>query len=69
MEEYKQELILKQIRLLKKDSEYIPQTGANSNKIKSFGVGYQAHVQNVGWQNQVENGAISGTTGMGRQIE
>lgn len=58
-----------QIRLLKKDSEYIPQTGANSNKIKSFGVGYQAHVQNVGWQNQVENGAISGTTGMGRQIE
>ena len=26
-------------------------------------------MQNVGWQNQVENGAISGTTGMGRQIE
>jgi len=30
---------------------------------------YAAHVQNIGWQGQVCNGAIAGTTGLGLRIE
>ena len=34
-----------------------------------IGVRYAAHVQNIGWQNEVSDGAASGTTGRGLQIE
>lgn len=30
---------------------------------------YQTHVQNVGWQNYVENGAMSGTSGQSLRLE
>lgn len=58
-----------QIRILEKDSEYIPETGANASKIKPFGVGYQAKVQNSGWQSEVENGATAGTVGKNKAVE
>ena len=32
-------------------------------------VNYSAHVQDIGWQNQVSNGAMSGTTGRSLRIE
>ena len=58
-----------QIRLLAKNSEYIPETGENACKVKSSGIGYQADIQGSGWQNIVENGAISGTVGKNKGIE
>ena len=58
-----------QIRILEKDSEYIPETGTNASKIKPFGVGYQAKVQNSGWQSEVENGATAGTVGKNKAVE
>jgi uncharacterized protein YjdB len=30
---------------------------------------YQAHVQDIGWQNWVSNGSVAGTTGQAKQIE
>jgi peptidyl-Lys metalloendopeptidase len=33
------------------------------------GVTYRAHVAGIGWLNSVQNGAIAGTTGQGRQME
>lgn len=33
------------------------------------GVSYRAHVQKIGWQNYVSNGAVSGTTGKALRIE
>ena len=32
-------------------------------------ISYQAHVQNIGWQNPVSNGGIAGTTGQDLRIE
>ncbi|MDR1800907.1 MAG: hypothetical protein LBQ95_03610 [Lachnospiraceae bacterium] len=36
---------------------------------KTFSVAYKAHVQNVGWQNAVTDGAIAGTTGRSLRME
>ncbi len=33
------------------------------------GVRYHAHVQNIGWQKEVTNGAVAGTSGKGLRIE
>lgn len=41
--------------------------GAELNE--NFGVGYQAYIQNIGWQNKMENGIIAGTTGQSKRIE
>ena len=30
---------------------------------------YQTHIQNIGWQNYVSSGALSGTTGEGKRLE
>jgi uncharacterized protein YjdB len=35
----------------------------------SFGVSYQTHVQDVGWQNYVSNGAVSGTSAQSKRLE
>ncbi|MDT2756577.1 L,D-transpeptidase family protein [Enterococcus asini] len=35
----------------------------------SASVEYQAHVENIGWQNFVKDGATAGTTGLARQVE
>lgn len=36
---------------------------------QDVGVTYQSHVQNIGWQNWVSDGAISGTTGQSLRLE
>ncbi len=57
-----------QIKLVKKAE---PAPGATNNPflLKETGVYYEAHVQDIGWQNGVENGEIAGTTGQGKAIE
>lgn len=35
----------------------------------TFPIGYQTHVQNVGWQGLVSNGAMSGTSGQSLRLE
>ncbi|MGV8905940.1 MAG: Ig-like domain-containing protein [Acetobacterium sp.] len=37
--------------------------------INKIGATYQTHVQNVGWQSTVSNGAMSGTSGLGLRLE
>lgn len=32
-------------------------------------VNYQSHVQSIGWQNEVQNGAVSGTVGQSKRME
>jgi uncharacterized protein YjdB len=32
-------------------------------------VEYQAHVQNIGWQNWVKDGEVAGTTGQSKRME
>lgn len=39
------------------------------NDISGLGVYYRTHVQNIGWQEQKGNGALSGTTGFGYRLE
>lgn len=39
------------------------------NPMLNMQVKYQAHVQNIGWQNWVENGNIAGTTGQSLRME
>ena len=34
-----------------------------------YDVYYRAHVANIGWQDWVKNGALTGTTGQSRQME
>jgi uncharacterized protein YjdB len=36
---------------------------------RSPSICYQAHVQNIGWQKQVCNGAVAGTTGRSLRME
>lgn len=57
-----------EIQLVKKN-EPAPGAVARPYMEKGAGVSYSAHVQSIGWQNYVENGALSGTTGESRQIE
>ena len=38
-------------------------------KLNSISVSYQTHVQNIGWQDIVKDGAVSGTTGKSLQLE
>ncbi|HZN93221.1 MAG TPA: peptidoglycan DD-metalloendopeptidase family protein, partial [Myxococcales bacterium] len=42
---------------------------AGSGTMYNIGVQYQAHVQNIGWQNWVANGGVAGTTGQGLRVE
>ena len=42
---------------------------ANSIKANNYNVVYNAHVQNVGWQNQVSDGTAAGTTGSNLRLE
>ena len=46
-------------------------TNVNAASIGSTGVNvnYQAHVENIGWQASVSNGAVAGTTGRALRIE
>lgn len=44
--------------------------GATSRSFINYPtLSYQTHVQNIGWQNYVSAGAVSGTTGEGKRLE
>ena len=44
--------------------------GATSQPFAQMGtVSYQSHVQDIGWQNRVGNGAVSGTSGQSLRLE
>lgn len=60
-----------EIRLCKPDSSNIPEMTAPAclNEDNMGMVIYNAHVQNVGWQKKVTDGATAGTTGKGLGIE
>lgn len=56
-----------EIRLVKKGETFAgPQS--NPNRILK-GVIYKTHVQTYGWQESVENGALSGTVGQAKRLE
>lgn len=57
-----------EIRLVKK-GEKAPGSTENAFQKKPVSVSYSAHVQDIGWQKQVENGAVAGTTGQNKKIE
>ena len=40
-----------------------------SFRIQTVSIEYQAHVQDIGWQNAVKNGELAGTTGKNKKIE
>ena len=42
---------------------------AESREINTYNVVYNAHVQNIGWQTQVQNGQTAGTTGKNLRLE
>lgn len=48
-------------------ADYFQLTGSQVEN--GVNVAYQTHVQNVGWQGEVLNGATSGTTGKGLRLE
>ncbi len=61
-----------QIRLVKKGGSAPSNSGANVNYAFSkapISVNYQAHVQNIGWQGAVSNGATAGTSGRSLRVE
>ena len=39
------------------------------SKVKAYDFSYQTHIQNIGWQDYVENNEISGTTGKAYRLE
>jgi N-acetylmuramoyl-L-alanine amidase/uncharacterized protein YjdB len=41
----------------------------SGDTVKSIGVGYNAHVENIGWQSRVADGATAGTSGKGLRME
>lgn len=59
-----------QIKLVKKGAS-APGSTANAyvKSNPSAALSYATHVQNIGWQGYVKNGALSGTTGKGLRIE
>lgn len=54
-----------EIKILPKGSAAPSNIIANAQPI----VGYSTHVQSIGWQSGVSNGALSGTTGLGKRLE
>ena len=45
------------------------ENGQSSFKKKSTNIGYSTHVQDIGWQDAVQNGELAGTTGQNKQVE
>lgn len=54
--------------VLVKKGEDAPGSTAKPFKEKVYPV-YRSHVQNIGWQSYVANGALSGTSGLGLRVE
>lgn len=65
---YARQIEAMEIQLVAKDAP-APGSMANAFVQKSDIIQYVAHVENIGWQNYVENGALAGTTGQNLQIE
>lgn len=57
-----------EIRLVEKGGE-APGSTDSAFMLRQTSVCYQAHVQDIGWQTSVENGAIAGTTGQNKHLE
>lgn len=57
-----------QIKLTAKGGE-APGDTSNEFKEKSVSIQYRTHVQDVGWQSYVKNGAMSGTSGRSKRLE
>lgn len=58
-----------EIKLVKKGEATIQESEAFKSKPLPPSVNYQAHVENVGWQNFVKDGAVAGTSGRGLRVE
>lgn len=43
--------------------------GLSEEDQKDSKIIYKTHVQSYGWQKEVENGALAGTTGQGKRVE
>ena len=46
-----------------------PGNTLNPYKVNTIKIGYSAHVQDIGWQNEVFSGEVAGTTGQNKKIE
>lgn len=55
-----------QVKLVKKGSAA---PGSTANAYSEAKISYSAHVQNIGWQNAVVDGATAGTTGQSKRLE
>ena len=61
--------------LLVRKGDAVPFAGTSGSATVNYansttpGVRYQAHVQNIGWQNEVSNGAVAGTSGLSYRVE
>lgn len=58
-----------QIKLLPKNSEEVIVNTSNAFMEVNAKITYSSHVQGIGWQNNVNDGQTSGTTGQGRRLE
>jgi len=56
------------IALVRKDGEGLTPVGTSSKTFDTQAV-YSAHVQNIGWQDEVYNGETIGTVGQGLRME
>ena len=71
-EGYGRRLEAVQIRLVKKGAAAPSNSGSNVNYAFSkapIKLSYQAHVQDIGWQSAVSDGAVAGTTGRAKSVE
>lgn len=50
-------------------SSTVPATSSTQVPVQAPSVGYAAHVQDIGWQDTVSNGELSGTTGQAKRME
>ena len=57
-----------QVKLVKK-GESLPKPIGNAYYLKEASINYQTHIQNIGWQNSVFNGEVSGTEGQALRLE
>ena len=59
-----------EIKLVKKGAAAPGKTNESfKQKVQEVTVSYSTHVQNIGWQNTVRNGSMSGTSGYGYRLE
>jgi uncharacterized protein YjdB len=57
------------ITVIDANSKILAETTITVNLDKSLHVKYKSHVQNVGWQNEVKDGELSGTSGRSLRVE